>query len=131
MKLYFDCCCYNRPFDDISQKRIQMEADAIFAIIARTMISDDDIILSSNVLTIEIMANPNKSKMTKSLILYQSAKEHIEHNKAIETRAKGLQEIGFHVLDSLHVATAEAGYADIFLTVDDKLLKSCKKRILK
>ena len=122
---------FNQPFDDISQERIQMEANAIFAIIARTLLSENDIILSSNVLAVEIMKNPNKQKMSKSLTLYQAAKEKIEHSEAIEIRAKQLQEAGFHIMDSLHVATAEIGQADIFFTVDDKLLKTCKKTTLK
>ena len=30
-------------------------------------------------------------------------------------------------MDSFHVASAEIGQADIFLTVDDKLIKLCRK----
>ena len=26
MRLYFDCCCYNRSFDDLSQNRIHDES---------------------------------------------------------------------------------------------------------
>ena len=33
-------------------------------------------------------------------------------------------------MDSLHVATAEAGKADAILTTDDKLIKACSKLVL-
>ncbi len=29
MRIYFDVCCLNRPFDDQSQQRIRLEAEAI------------------------------------------------------------------------------------------------------
>lgn len=33
MKLYLDVCCLDRPFDDQSQARIHLEAEAVLAII--------------------------------------------------------------------------------------------------
>lgn len=33
MKLYLDACCYNRPFDDQSQDRIRLEAEAVIGIL--------------------------------------------------------------------------------------------------
>ena len=35
MRLYFDCCCYNRPFDDLSQNRIHDESDAVLSLMNR------------------------------------------------------------------------------------------------
>ena len=32
-----------------------------------------------------------------------------------------------HEMDSLHIASAEFGNADIFLSTDDKLLRACNK----
>ena len=29
IKIYLDNCCYNRPFDDLSQEKNYMEASAI------------------------------------------------------------------------------------------------------
>lgn len=31
--LYLDCCCYNRPYDDMSQPRINYEAEMILSIL--------------------------------------------------------------------------------------------------
>ena len=33
MKLYFDVCCLNRPFDDKTQDRIHLESEAVKAIL--------------------------------------------------------------------------------------------------
>ena len=29
MLLYLDSCCFNRPFDDLSQIRVRLEAEAV------------------------------------------------------------------------------------------------------
>ncbi len=29
LKIYLDSCCYNRPFDDLSQERIRVESEAV------------------------------------------------------------------------------------------------------
>ena len=33
MKLYLDVCCLNRPFDDQSQNRVRLEAEAVLSIL--------------------------------------------------------------------------------------------------
>lgn len=33
-KIYMDVCCLNRPFDDQSQDRVYLEAEAILAILS-------------------------------------------------------------------------------------------------
>ena len=45
------------------------------------------------------------------------------------SRAKTLQTFGFKQWDALHLACAESGQADIFLTTDDKLLKLAQRVI--
>jgi len=30
-------------------------------------------------------------------------------------------------MDSLHIASAEAGHADVLLSTDDRLIRACKK----
>lgn len=38
-------------------------------------------------------------------------------------RAQQLESMGFHAFDALHLACAESGDADVFLTADDQLLR--------
>jgi predicted nucleic acid-binding protein len=39
-------------------------------------------------------------------------------------RARELEALGFAGVDALHLACAEAGRADVFLTADDRLLQT-------
>lgn len=50
-----------------------------------------------------------------------------------EKRAIELTESGFKPVDAFHIASAEKGGADVFLTTDDKLLRKAlqKKGVLK
>jgi len=38
-------------------------------------------------------------------------------------RGNALKKLGFHALDALHIACAESGKVDTFLTTDDRVLK--------
>ena len=38
-------------------------------------------------------------------------------------RTQQLETLGFHPFDALHLACAESGRADVFLTTDDRLLR--------
>lgn len=46
---------------------------------------------------------------------------------AVVSRAKKLQTLGFKQWDALHLACAEHGQVDIFLTTDDKLLRLAQR----
>ena len=61
------------------------------------------------------------------LSLVDLASEFISINDEIHARAKKIQEFGIKTYDSLHIACAENGHADIFLTTDDRLIKAVKR----
>lgn len=44
-----------------------------------------------------------------------------------KSRSKQLEVLSFGELDALHLACAESGSADVFLTTDDKLLRKAKR----
>ena len=50
MRIYLDNCCYNRLFDDKTQERVQVESDALKAI----LVDKKDIIVGSHFLKFEI-----------------------------------------------------------------------------
>ncbi|MDR1619319.1 MAG: hypothetical protein LBS18_01450 [Clostridiales bacterium] len=76
MKIYLDNCCLNRPFDDLNNDMVRMEAEAVMSIIDRCE-RGEDVLASSDVLFDEIDSNPNLARKQKVLVLYQSAKAHI------------------------------------------------------
>ena len=63
LKLYLDSCCFNRPFDDLSQDKIRIESEAIITIIDKCEDGTWDI-FESDILDDEFdrMTNPVKNK---------------------------------------------------------------------
>lgn len=128
MRLYFDCCCYNRPFDDLSQDRIHDESEAVLSLLNRCRKSTVDAIIGSEILCLEIDEIRDPRKRAKVRALVGEDIECVPYSEQIQKRAEGFQrESHIHEMDSLHLASAEAAAADIFLTTDDKLLHACQK----
>jgi predicted nucleic acid-binding protein len=123
MKLYLDNCCYNRLFDDLSVERNRVESEAILSIIKlaqQGLIT----IIGSDILEMEIDATSNIDKKDKVSEVYKSIiTEKVHYDDGISNRAKEMQSRSqyLRVNDSLHLASAEKGQVDIFLTTDDKL----------
>ena len=128
MRLYFDCCCYNRPFDDQSQDRIHDESEAILSIMKRCRTDKENIILGSTVLNMEFDKIPDKAKKANVMRLAKIIDETIIYSPEILQRAIELETLDtIRKMDSLHIASAEIGHADVFLSTDDKLLKACRR----
>jgi predicted nucleic acid-binding protein len=127
MRIYLDNCCFNRPFDSQEQSVIVMESEAVLTIIDKCKKNNNYFFLGSDILDEEIdnMADPIRKQNV--LNLYSFAQEHIELEPAILKRAIHLQSFNLGVFDALHLASAEHGKADIFLTTDRKLMKQTKK----
>lgn len=125
-KIYFDTCCLNRPFDDQTQVRIRLEAEAILGILARIENSEWEWI-GSEVLIDEIEQTPDTQKLSRVKLLSSFIKENVEISAKEEKRAIELQVEGFQVFDSLHIACAESANVDVFLSTDDRLLNLVKK----
>ena len=82
MRLYLDCCCYNRPFDDLSQSRVSYESKAILSIIDEA-IQTGVIILGSSILNSEIDNMKDLNKKFKIWALYQAASVFIPLSEEI------------------------------------------------
>ncbi|MDR0853258.1 MAG: PIN domain-containing protein [Clostridiales Family XIII bacterium] len=125
MNIYLDNCCYNRPFDNQSQERIHLESEAVLAIIKRGRFSHD-VIWGSTALDIEMGNLKDVVKKEKVAILYEIAKTKIEFSEAVLLRAKDIQSVSsIRSFDALHIAFAESGGLDYFITTDDRLEKAC------
>ena len=122
MKIYLDVCCLNRPFDDQSQTRIRLEAEAVLLILERLQ-SEEWEWLSSEVVDDEISQtrDVNRRKRVQNLVLHASGSLILTEKEA--TRGLELAKMGFGNMDALHLACAESGHVDVFLTTDDKLIR--------
>ena len=125
-KIYLDVCCLNRTLDDLEQSRIRLEAEAVTEIIQNC---EDGkwILMNSDVIEFEVSQHPDASKQeqVKSILIVASI--YIQSSEDIELRAEDLMKLNFKFQDALHLAFAEAGDADIFLTTDDRLLRKAKQ----
>lgn len=131
MKIYFDVCCLNRPFDDQTQDRIHLEAEAILVIYNHIKLLGWSII-SSEVIDFEIEKMHDPDKRTKVQILSSLHDTNVKVDAGIEQRALELKGAGLKAVDALHVACAERAKADILLTTDDLFLSKaarCKKAL--
>lgn len=125
-KIYLDTCCLNRPFDDQTQERIRLEAEAVLAILSRIEKGEWDWV-GSEVLVDEIEQTPDTQKLSRARLLSGFIKQMVEIGEKEAQRANDLQKEGFRVFDSLHIACAEGAKVDVFLSTDDRLLKLAKR----
>ncbi len=126
MKIYLDVCCLNRIFDDQTQDRIHLESEAILTIMKYIESGKWDL-MNSDAIVYEINKIPDIEKKNKVLLLIAKANLYLRVNTKIISRAKEIRKFGMKTYDALHVASAEVGKADIFLTTDDNLLAKLKK----
>lgn len=125
MRIYLDCCSLQRPFDDKSQPRIAVEAEAVLVILALCE-SGSLKLVSSDALLFEIGHIPDHDREADALEILKIAKEILILTPKIEKLSRKLGESGLKPLDALHLAFAFDSKVDYFCTCDDKLLKKAK-----
>lgn len=122
MRIYFNVCCLNRPFDDQTQDRIRLETEAILLILSRIATGEWQWV-SSTVITTEIKQTPDATRQQRLLLLLEQVNETVIMSPETITRVRQLEAMGFKPFDAAHLAVAENGQADIFLTTDDRLVR--------
>jgi predicted nucleic acid-binding protein len=125
MRIYLDCCSLQRPFDNKSQPRIAVEAEAVLVILALCE-SDCLKLISSDALLFEIGRIPEQDRKDDALAILKIAEETIELTIEIEALAGKLGASGLKPLDALHLAFASASKVDYFCSCDDKFLRKAK-----
>ena len=125
MRVYLDCCSLQRPFDDRSQPRIAVEAEAVLVILALCE-SHQVGLISSETLLFEIGRIPDQIRKEDALAILKLSKETVELTAEVEALARRLRAAGLKPLDALHLASASTAKADYFCTCDDKLLRKAK-----
>jgi predicted nucleic acid-binding protein len=125
MRIYFDCCSLQRPFDDKSQPRIAIEAEAVLVILA---LCESRLLklISSDALLFEIGRIPDQDRKDDALEILKIAKEILNLTPEIENLARRLKALDLKPLDALHLAFASESKVDYFCTCDDKFLKKAK-----
>lgn len=122
MLLYLDNSVLNRPFDDQRQPRIWLETLS-FSLVLTLIEAGEAKLIRSPIHDLENGRNPfplRRQWVEKCLRLAES---NVALNDAIKFRALALEQAGVKALDALHLACAEAGSAERFLTCDDRLIR--------
>ncbi|PSB04966.1 PIN domain-containing protein [Merismopedia glauca] len=125
-QIYLDVCCLNRTLDDLEQIRIRIEAEAVTEIIQNC---EDGkwILMNSDIIEFEVSQHSDSFKQEKVRSILTLANIYIESSENIDLRAEELMRLSFKYHDALHLAFAEAGGADVFLTTDDRLLRKARQ----
>jgi len=129
LRVYLDTCCFNRPFDEAQLDRIAIEAEAILRIVARIEAGTWQLIVSDVVLY-ELRRIPDVVRRSACLAMAELAIHHERASVATTSAAKSLESLGIGRFDAAHLAFAMAARADVFLTVDDRLLRRAKGLVL-
>ena len=126
MRIYLDVCTLQRPLDDRSQPRINVEAEAVLTIL-ELVESGSLELLSSEALQFEVDRTPDADRKASAREILELANQTVELNDAIELHADSLIKAGIKPMDALHLASTIWAKADYFCTCDDKLLKKSRK----
>ena len=121
MKIYLDNCCFNRPFDDQSQIRIRLEAEAKLKIQADIQEGKFEFIWSY-ILEAENIANPFEERKRAIQEWKRYSNMIIKEEKKILEKAIQLNQFGLRSKDALHVACAISARCEYFITTDDKII---------
>lgn len=124
MKLYLDTCVWCRPFDE-AEERILKESEALMEIL-RIADRKQVEILGSSVLLAEIsfISSEEKRKVVEALIRKACNILKVERD-VVELAEEIMEDCRTDAMDALHVAFASLN-ADVFITVDDGLLKKAR-----
>lgn len=124
VKVYLDTCCYNRPYDDQTQLRINLEAQAKLFIQKQIVDGKLDLIYSF-ISVYENSQNPFAIRKNAIFDFFSNAVIYIDESnvEVIKQRAGEIMKTGIKTKDALHVSCAIEGKADYFVTTDIRLPK--------
>lgn len=126
LKIYLDACCLLRFFDDPTQERVRNEKAAIALILSRVHTGPWSWV-ASKVLIDEVDEGSYPAQRDRINKILTYASQTVLVGAMEIARAEDLEALGLKRTDALHLACAESGAADIFLTTDDRLLRTAQR----
>ena len=131
LKIYLDNCCYSRPFDDLTQEKVNLEAKAIEVILGKHIRKELEIYKSMAIdFEMSKIKDPDKKMQVEDLYNALNLVE-INYSQKIRERAIELREYNIKDMDALHIAFAESIVIDYLITTDKPMLSSSKRVDLK
>ena len=124
--VYLDCCALQRIFDDHSQPRIAVEAEAVLRILKEAESGSIELI-ASEVLFLEVSDIPEGERKSSCQRIISQAHHYAEVTPEVVKLAKGYEAAGLKAMDSVHLACAVASRVEFFCSCDDRLLSRATK----
>jgi predicted nucleic acid-binding protein len=125
IKIYFDTCCYNRPFDDSTEESVKNEIAAKQEI--QNLVKNKKIELTVSYVLYEELEKIQVEFKRNLIFSYiqKNSTEYIlpENKEAIIEKARTIELTGVKKYDALHTACAILARCDCLITVDKRLLK--------
>nr|MDO8114245.1 PIN domain-containing protein [Candidatus Sigynarchaeota archaeon] len=107
---------------------MRLEAEAILTIIARVQ-DGRYTLIKGDILDLEISKIPDAERKKKVGLFANLATSAIHVDSMIIKRAKEIIKLGLKGFDAIHIACAENGKVDVFLTTDDEIIKKYTKNM--
>ena len=127
-RIYLDNCCFNRPYDDQSQLKIELETKAKLRI--QEMIVDGLLeLVVSYIVEYENDSNPYLERKTSIEDFFRYAIMDVDETPEILSIAAAARKTGLKTKDSIHVACAIVASCDYLITTDSRFLKYNDSRI--
>lgn len=126
MRVYLDACSLQRPLDDRSQPRVNLEAEAVLTIL-RLVENGDLTLVSSDALEFEVDRTPDEQRRAAGKDILKLASQTLGLAEVVENEASALIESGIKPLDALHLAFASRAEVEYFCTCDDRLRKKAQR----
>ena len=117
-----DNCCFNRPYDDQTQTRIEIETKAKL-FIQRQIVEGTIELVWSYMMDFENGNNPYLEKRNAVAAWKNLAIAYVDEHEDIIQSAEKIAATGIKESDALHVAVAIAGNCGYFVTTDDRIQK--------
>jgi predicted nucleic acid-binding protein len=127
-----DVCSLNRPFDDETQERVRLEAEAVKTVLLFAGLGEL-VAVGSGAIEFEVDRMVDADRHAQVSLMLRCFDEYVLVEETERQRGKVLEGLGFGQMDALHLACAEKAHADVLLTTDDGLLKTATRqaRLLK
>jgi predicted nucleic acid-binding protein len=125
MLIYLDLCCFNRPFDEQSNRIVRLQTEAKLCV--QAWITGGRCRLAwSTVIDLENRANPDRRR--RSAIHKWRSIAHVNQpvTYEVELLARDYVARGLKPMDALHVACAIIAGVEFFLTVDKTLMRKMR-----
>ena len=125
VRVYLDNCAYNRPYDDQSQTKIQLETQAKLKL--QRLIKERQIELASSYISLyECGENPDQDKaslITDFINTNSSVYVSLANKDSIIQSAGEIMKTGIKYKDACHIAAAIFSHADYLISTDTRMLK--------